>query len=171
MDSLSDAYEDRNTATGLQKLYPDAVFRRLERLRDGPGSVSRLFRRRPRRRDRETHSRWLWFTSPTLRHYVVGALVVLGIALDAVMTDLLLAGAPVVEGNQLMQAAYDSLGIYGILGVKVSILVLGVTIFRLVTRRKWAEWMMFWFYAACGVGWTLGGLWNLLLAVLLLGYI
>lgn len=167
MDSLTDVYEDRRRATGLQRLVP----KRLRRDRVDTLAGEERSSVWPSRRSRDARSwiEWVWFGSPSVRQYVVGVLLWVGIVLDTVTTEVLLANGVVIEGNPLLRSVYPVTGIVGVVGVKVIVIALGVTILRLSLPRAWAEAMMVWFYGICGVGWLLGGLWNMLLAALFLG--
>lgn len=167
MDSLTDVYDDRRRATGLQRLVPERLRRdRMGTLAEGERSSVWSW---PRTRDAGSWIEWVWFGSPSVRQYVVGVLLWAGILLDTVTTEVLLMNGVVIEGNPLLRTVYPVTGIVGVVGVKVIVIALGVTILRLSLPRAWAETMMVWFYGICGVGWLLGGLWNLLLATLFLG--
>lgn len=74
--------------------------------------------------------------------------------------DALYAGSgTAIEGNNLLRPVYRTTGVVGIAGVKVAVVATGVTLFRVVVSRRWAKWMMGWFYAACGTAWTIAGGW------------
>lgn len=113
--------------------------------------------------------RWLWFSSPAFRHYVAAALLLVGIALDTITTGVLLESGKVIEGNNLLRPVYRTTGVMGIVAVKLAVVGAGVTVFRVVVSRRWAEWMKGWFYAACGTAWTLAGAWNTLVGVVVFG--
>lgn len=167
MDRLSDAYEERNRETGRQQLYPEL----RSRLTLPALALRKLRSKRPWQRKQNSGSRfrWFWFSSTGVRHYVVGVLLLFGIGLDTITTDILLTKGLAIEGNQLVRTAYSYAGIFGIIGVKGAIIALGVTLLRLAIRWAWAETMILWFYVACGVGWTLGGVWNLLIGAFTMG--
>lgn len=168
MVRLGDLVDGRSVATIIRRLYPDRIAD-LD-LDVGPVVAAVALPTTLQRHGPNRPLRWTWFSSPGYRHYFVGALLVAGIVLDTVTTSVLLGSDRVQEGNSLIQVAYGYAGVVGILGAKVLILTLGVTVFRLQLGRARAERMMFWFYVATGTGWLLGGAWNAVLGSLLTVY-
>lgn len=167
MASLTDVYEERSRESGLEVLYTELQ----SRLNHEPSDRRRLGSSSASNHSRlgTSWTRWLWFSSPAARHYGAGALLLFGIVLDTVTTGVLLGSGTAIEGNNLLRPVYRTTGVVGLAGVKAAVVAIGVTLFRIVGSRRWAEWMMAWFYAACGTGWTIAGAWNLLVGVFVFG--
>lgn len=167
MASLNDVYEERSRGSTLDQLYNELRSLLTDESSDRRGHGSAQASNHPQAPT--SRGRWLWFSAPAVRHYVAGALLLVGIVLDTVTTGVLLGSGMAIEGNDLLRPVYGTTGVVGIIGVKAAVVVIGVTLFRLVVSRRRAEWMMAWFYAACGTGWAIAGAWNLLVGVVVIG--